>query len=138
MSPYRIVLMETHAMLRQALKKIMEGDGDLEVIGEMGTGDELFDYLERGKPGPDMVILDLFASTLRGVEGLRRLKLLYPKIRVLVMSIHEDEAYLKEVMSSGAEGYLLKKEMNIELFSAIARIREGGRYHPPLLCGKRM
>ncbi len=136
MAPYRIVLMEAHAMLRQALRKILEEDGDFEVIGEMGTGDELFEFLECSKAVPNMVIIDLFAPTLRGVEGMRRLKLLHPKVRVLVLSMHENHEYMHEVLSNGAEGYLLKKEANTELFSAIARIREGGIYHPPLLCGR--
>ena len=138
MSRYRIVLMETHAMLRQALRKILEEDGNLEVIREMGNGDELFEFLECSKRVPNMVIVDLFASTLQGVEGMRRLKLLHPKVRVLVLSMYESHEYLHEVLSNGAEGYLLKKEANTELFSAIARIREGGIYLPPLLCGKLM
>ena len=135
MSPCRIVLMETHAMLRSALRKIIEEDGDLEVIGEMGTGDELFGSLERSKPGPDMLLLDLFAPTLQGIEGMRRLKLLHPNVRVLVLSMYKNHEYLHEVLSNGAEGYLLKKEANTELLYAIARIREGGIYIPPSLCG---
>ena len=138
MDAYRIVLMEAHAALRQALRKILEEDENLEVIGEMGTGDALFEFLECSKLVPDMVILDLFAPTLQGVEGMRRLKLLHPKVSVLVLSMHENHEYLHKVLSNGAEGYLLKKEANTERFSAIARIREGGIYQPPLLCGKQM
>jgi len=130
--------METHAILRQVLREILEEDGNLEVIGEMGNGDELFEFLECSKLVPNMVILDLFAPTLQGVEGMRRLKLLHPKVKLLVLSMYENHEYLHEVLSNGAEGYLLKKEANTELFSAIARIREGGIYLPPLLCGKLM
>ena len=133
MAPYRIVLMETHAILRQVLREILEEDGNLEVIGEMGNGDELFEFLECSKLVPNMVILDLFAPTLQGVEGMRRLKLLHPKVKLLVLSLYENHEYLHEVLSNGAEGYLLKKEANTELLSAIARIREGGIYIPPAL-----
>ena len=135
MSPYRIVLMEKHAMLRQALRKIIEEERDFEIIEETGTGDELFDFLECTKSGPDMVILDLFAPTLKGIEGMRRLKLLHTTVKVLVLSLYENHEYLDEVLSTGAEGYLLKKEANTELLSAIARIREGGIYIPPALSG---
>jgi DNA-binding NarL/FixJ family response regulator len=128
--------MEAHTMLRQALRKILEGDGGLEVVGEMGNADELFEYLDCSKPVPNMILLDLFAPTLQGVEGMRRIKLLHPKVSVLVLSMYENHEYMHEVLSNGAEGYLLKKEANTELFLAIARIREGGIYLPPLLCGK--
>lgn len=135
MGPYRIVLMESHSMLRQALIKILEDDGDLEVIGEMGSGGELFEFLECSKSVPNMAILDLFAPTLQGVEDMRRIKLLHPKVSVLVLSMYENQEYLHEVLSNGAEGYLLKKEANTELFLAIAKIREGGIYIPPFPCG---
>lgn len=134
MGPYRIALMETHATLRQALRKIIEEDGDLEIIVEAGTGDQLFDSLERSKPGPEMLILDLFAPTLQGIEGMRKLKLLHPKAKVLVLSMHENQEYLHHALSNGAEGYVLKSQANTELYPAIDKIRKGGIYISPLLC----
>ena len=134
MSLYRIVLMEAHELLRKALKSVLDEDPGLEVNGEMGNGNEMFEFLEISKLEPNMVIVDLFAPTLQGIEGMRRLKLLHPNVRVLVLSMYENHEYLQEVLSNGAEGYLLKKEADTELLSAIARIREGGIYIPPPLC----
>jgi len=135
-SLYRIVLMEAHELLRKALKRVLDEDPDLEVIGDMGNGNELFEFLEISKLEPNMVIVDLFAPTLHGVRDLRRVKLLHSEVRVLVMSLFENQEYLHEVLSNGADGYLIKKEANTQLFPAIARIREGGIYIPAPLCGK--
>jgi DNA-binding NarL/FixJ family response regulator len=134
-SLYRIVLMEAHELLRKTLKKVLDEDPDLEVIGDMGGGNELFEFLKIGKLVPNMVIVDLFASTLHGVREIRGLKLIHPEVRVLVMSVFENQEYIHEVLSNGADGYLIKRAANTELFPAIARIRKGGIYLPPLFCG---
>jgi DNA-binding NarL/FixJ family response regulator len=137
-SLYRIVLMEAHELLRKALKRVLDDDPDLEVIGDMGNGNELFEFLKISKSVPNMVIVDLFAPSLHGVRDLRKVKLLHPEVGVLVMSMFENQEYLHEVLSNGADGYLIKKEASAELFSAIARIRKGGIYLPPLFSGKRV
>jgi two-component system, NarL family, response regulator NreC len=128
--------MEAHELLRKTLKKVLDEDPDLEVIGDMGGGHELFEFLEISKLVPNMVIVDLFASSLHGVREIRRLKLIHPEAGVLVMSMFENQEYMHEVLSNGADGYLIKREANTELFSAIARIRKGGFYLPPLFSGK--
>jgi len=135
-SPYRIVLMETHTMLRRALNGLIGEHADLAVFGEMGNGDELFKFLECNKLVPDMIILDLFAPSLRGVKDMHRLKLSHPEVKVLVLSVHENQEYLHHALSNGAAGYIIKKEANTEMFPAINKIRDGGIYIPPSLCEK--
>jgi two-component system, NarL family, response regulator DegU len=127
--------MESHELLRKTLKKVLDEDPDLEVIGDMGDGNELFEFLEISKVEPNMVIVDLFAPSLRGVRDLRKVKLLHPQVGVLVISMFENQEYIHEVLSDGADGYLIKKEANAELFTAINKIRKGGIYLPPLFCG---
>jgi len=126
--------MEAHELLRKALKRVLDEAPDLEVIGDMGNGNELFKFLEWGELVPNMLILDLYAPSLHGVEDMHRIKFRHPEVKVLVLSMHENQEYLHNALSNGAEGYLLKKEADTELCSAINKIRKGEIYTPPFLC----
>src|SRR4030067_2201687 len=119
MSPYQIVLADDHALLRESLKKIPEENSDLEVIGEGSNGLELLNLLNLSKLNPEMIILDISMPNLNGIEATRKIKGIYPDMKILILTIHNDREYLQLAISSGAEGYLLKEDMHIELFSAI-------------------
>ncbi len=131
MCPYRIVLADDHTMLRQGIKKIIGEGADLEVVGEASDGLQLLDLLK--KLTPHMVILDISMPNLRGIEATREIKMIYPDMKVLILTMHKSKEYLYHAISSGAEGYLLKEDADTELFSAIKTIRQGGIYISPLL-----
>jgi DNA-binding NarL/FixJ family response regulator len=131
MSPYRIVLADHHALLRQGLKRILGERSDMEVIGEAEDGSELFDLLVSSQSVPQMVILDLTMPNLRGIEAIHKVKAIRPDVKVLVLSMYKDKEYLNQAMSQGAEGYLLKEDVDKELLPAIEKIREGNLYVPP-------
>jgi len=133
MCSYRIVLADDHALFRQGVKKILNSAKELEVVAETGDGLELIELLK--KISPDMVILDISMPNLRGLEAAREIKIISPAVKVLILTMHKDNAYLADAISSGAEGYLLKEDADTELFSAIATLRNGGRYISPLLSG---
>ena len=134
-TPYRIVLADDHAMLRQDLRKMLAERKGLEVIGEVADGLELLDLLQITKLAPDMVIVDVTMPNLGGIEATRRIKATYPDIKVLILTIHREREYLSRAFSAGANGYLLKEESDTELFSAIEMVRKGGVYVSPLLSG---
>ncbi len=134
MSPYRIVLADDHVMFRQGIKNILEKDRGLEVIGEAGDGLKLIELLK--KVTPDMVILDVSMPNLRGLEATREIKMILPDVKVLILSMHKDKEYVYSAVSAGAEGYLLKEDADTELFAAIEKIRQEGRYISPLLFGE--
>ena len=134
-TPYRIVLADDHEMLRQSLKNILAGTGDLEVVGEAADGLELLNLLKMSKLTPHMAIVDITMPNLGGIETTRRIKMAYPDVKILILTIHKDQEYLRQAFSAGAEGYLLKEDVNTELFSAIEMIRKGGVYVSPLLSG---
>lgn len=134
-TPYRIVLADDHEMLRQSLKNILAGTGDLEVVGEVADGLELLNLLKMSKLTPHMAIVDITMPNLGGIETTRRIKMAYPYVKILILTIHKDQEYLRQAFSAGAEGYLLKEDVNTELFSAIEMIRKGGVYVSPLLSG---
>lgn len=133
LNSYRILLADDHEMLRQNLRKILTGRGDLEVVGEAADGLELLNLLKMNQLTPHMAIVDITMPKLGGIEATRRIKMAYPEVKVLILTIHKDEEYLHQAFSAGAEGYLLKEEANTELFSAIETIRHGGIYVSPLL-----
>jgi DNA-binding NarL/FixJ family response regulator len=131
MSGYQIVLADDHAMFRQGIKRILEKDKGLEIIGEAGDGIQLLELLK--KVTPEMVILDVSMPRLRGLEATREIKSMLPKVKVLILSMYTDKEYVYSAMSAGAEGYLLKHDADTELFTAIERLRSNRRYLSPLL-----
>ena len=129
MDSFGIVLADDHSMVRQGLKKIIEGVAGLEVVGEAGDGFELLRLLT--KVAPQMVILDMSMPHLRGIEAIREMKSKYPGIKVLVLTMHKE--YLHQALSMGVDGYLLKEDVERELFAAIDNIRQGRIHISPRL-----
>jgi DNA-binding NarL/FixJ family response regulator len=132
MAGYGIVLTDDHLLLRQGLRKIIEGVSDLEVVGEAGDGEELLSLLNTVTA--QMVILDLSMPKMRGIEAIHELKMKYSNVKILVLTMHKE--YVDQAFSAGADGYLLKEDADRELFSAIENIRKGRQYLSPHLTGE--
>ena len=128
---YRIVLADDHAMFRRGVKRIIQENAELEVVGEAADGLQLLEIIKHSPP--DMVIADVSMPNLRGLEATREIKMAFPEVRVIILTMHKDKEYLYHALSAGAEGYLLKEDADIELFSAINAIRQGGTYISRLL-----
>ncbi len=124
MSPYHITLADDHVLMRQGLRRIIEESPDLKVVGEVGDGEELLRHLSGITA--NMVILDISMPNLGGLEALREIKARYPKVKVLMLTMHRDKEYLYQALESGADGYLLKEDADTELVYAIHRILQGG------------
>lgn len=131
MRPYRVVLADDHTMFRQGVTKILEERIDIEVIGTADNGTSLLELLKTRKP--DMVILNLTTPDLGCFDVIHDIKSLNPKIKVLVLNMHNDEEYLLCAISAGGDGYLLKQDADTDLFSAIDSIRQGNYYISPKL-----
>jgi DNA-binding NarL/FixJ family response regulator len=129
LSEYRIILADDHALIRQGLEKIIEGVDDLKVVGEAGDGIELLSLLQG--LSPNMVIVDLSMPKLRGIDAIREIRKTRPRIKILVLTMHME--FLHQALSAGADGYLLKEDVDRELFSAIADIRQGKVHLSPNL-----
>ncbi len=131
--PYSIILADDHAPFREGLRKMLSEREDLKIVGEVGDGFELLNFLQMGKSIPDMAIVDITMPNLGGIEATRRLKLTHPALKVLILTIHKNKEYVNQAFSAGAEGYLLKEEIGTELFHAIEAIRQGNIYIPLLM-----
>ncbi|MGA9756642.1 MAG: response regulator transcription factor, partial [Desulfobaccales bacterium] len=131
MAPYDIVLADDHILVRQGIKKIIQENDDMRVVGEAGDGVELLELLE--KITPDLVILDITMPRLKGLAAARQIKQLYPAIKMLILSMHRSKEYLYQALAEGVNGYLLKEEADLGLFSAIEAVRQGRTFVSPLL-----
>ena len=134
MPPYGIVLADDHVMFRQGIKRIIQETDGLEVVGEATDGFELLELLKRVEP--DMVLLDISMPNIRGIEATREIRSLYPQTKVLILTMHKRKEYLYDAIAAGAQGYLLKEDSDVELFSAVKTIRKGGFYVTRLLAGE--
>jgi len=126
MKPYRILLADDHILFREAMRKAIGDTKGLAVVGGVGDGLELMDFLKHTRP--DMVILDLTMPNLSGLEAAREIKKLYPEVKILILTMHKSTGCLKGARLVGVDGYLLKEDAFQDLMSAIATIRSGTEY----------
>ncbi|MCP4686551.1 MAG: response regulator transcription factor, partial [Desulfobacterales bacterium] len=132
MDNFTIMLADDHAMFRKGIRRLIDSRKGMKVVGEANDREGLLRALQ--KQVPDMVILDISMPDSSGMAGgaglvlLREVKEMHPAILVLMLTMHTDLEYLNVALDSGASGYLLKEDSDIELFDAISRIREGGEY----------
>jgi DNA-binding NarL/FixJ family response regulator len=134
-SPYLVVLADDDVLYRCVLKTILKRGRDLEVAGEAGDGLQLLALLGSFPSVPHLAIIDISMPNLGGIGATTRIKSAYPGMKVIIVSIHMEKEYVREALSAGADGYLLKEGADSELFSAIEKIRRGGLYISPILIG---
>ncbi|MCX4824009.1 response regulator transcription factor [Streptomyces sp. NBC_01142] len=122
MPPVRILLCDDHAVVRAGLLALLGSEGDIEVVGEAGSGEEA--VAMAGKLKPDVVLMDLqLGAGIDGVEATRRIAT--PEVHVLVLTTYDTDADITRAIEAGATGYLLKAERPEELFSAIHAAAQG-------------
>ena len=131
MDIYRIVLADDHYLIREGIRSILEEKADLQVAGEAADGLELLFLLD--KLEPHLVILDISMPNLQGIETARQIKMKYPGMKILILTMHAEREYLYQAISAGVEGYLLKEDAQKELLLAIERIRQGKGFLSPIL-----
>jgi DNA-binding NarL/FixJ family response regulator len=125
MAPVRILIADDHEIVRVGLRALLEGHAGWEVCGEANNGKEAVE--KAGKLHPDLVILDVTMPQLNGLESTRRILSASPDVRILVLSMHESEKLVEEVLEIGAHGFLLKSDAGRELISFIEAILKGRR-----------
>lgn len=127
----RVLIADDHPVLRSGLRVLLAADSDLEVVGEAGTGEEALRLAEELRP--DVVLLDIGMPGGSGIETVRRLKAKLPALKVLFLSMHEEEGMLLEALNAGGDGYLIKRADEAEIVQAIRAVRRGDVYvHPAM------
>jgi DNA-binding NarL/FixJ family response regulator len=115
------------------MRRLIEEMPGLAVTGEAGDGLELLNLLK--ERSADLVVLDISMERLQGIDAAREIRALYPRTKILILTMHKNKQYLYHALSAGASGYLLKEDSDEELFSAIETIRQGGTYVTRRLAG---
>lgn len=131
MPPCQIVLADDHVLIRRGLKKIIDGQSSLQVIGDVGDGLELLNFLQ--DRCPDIILLDISMPNLRGIEAIAQIKKRCPRVKILILTMHNSKELLATAMQAGADGYALKEDSDSELLSAIRKCLDGHFYIAPTL-----
>src|SRR6266581_6590625 len=121
-----IVLADDHPIVRLGLRSVLEAEPDLQVIGEAGDGLATMSLVERLRP--QVLVLDLLMPGLSGLEVARQVRQRAPETRVIVLSMHANEAYVLEALRHGAAAYVLKETSSAELVQAVRAVVAGRRY----------
>ncbi len=132
--PIKILIADDHALLRQGIKNVLELESDLVVIGEAADGEETVS--KAAELAPDILLLDINMPKRNGLEVTRSLRESNPDIKVIVLTIHDDESYVVEVVKAGAAGYLLKDVEPGMLVNAIRAVYNGDSFIYPTLAKK--
>ena len=122
----RIVLADDHALIRHGIKNIISQDDRLEIVGEVGNGEELLNTLA-GKT-VDLLILDISMPKISGIDLTEILKKRYPSMKILILTMHKSKQFLHRAISAGADGYLVKSDSDKEILLAIEKIEQGKTY----------
>ena len=129
MGELRLLLGDDHAMLRHGLKKILEDRHDWRVVAEAGNGrDAVRDAMALK---PDIAVLDIGMPLLNGLEATRQIVRHASSVRVLILSMHSDQAYVSQAVQAGAKGYILKESAAAELVEAISALASGKSFFSP-------
>lgn len=130
----RILLVDDHQLFREGLRRILELECDMTIIGEAANGIEAMTSVARLRP--DVVLMDINMPECNGVEATKRIKQSVPDLAILVLTIHDDSEYLFEVLRAGACGYLLKDVEPARLIEAIRTVAKGGSVVNPAMTGR--
>jgi two-component system, NarL family, response regulator NreC len=125
----RVLLVDDHTILRQGLKMLLNAQPDMEVVGEASDGHQAI--AEANRLLPDVILMDITMPEMNGIEATRQVRRQRPDMRVLVLTMHENEEYLFQVLRAGAAGYILKEAADTELITAIRAVQSWRFYLSP-------
>ena len=123
MHKIKVLLADDHAILRAGLKMLLDAEADMEVVGEAENGVVAIQKTEELKP--DVVLMDITMPELNGLHATREIIQAHPDAKVLVLTVHDDESYLRQLLRAGASGYVVKKAADTELTAAIRSVYKG-------------
>lgn len=126
MSKIKILIADDHALVRTGIATLLQSYPEFVVVGEATDGNEAVEMT--GKVQPDVVLVDLAMPKMNGIEATRQIRERYPNTKVLVLTMHENDEYIYQILKSGAGGYVLKDSSREELSSAIRAVARGEKF----------
>jgi DNA-binding NarL/FixJ family response regulator len=118
-----VLLVDDHGLVRRGFRRMLEDEPDIRVIGEASDGEEAVKLARSLKP--QVIIMDCALPGINGLQATRKILQLLPQTRILMLSMHTEETWVRQALDAGARGYVLKNAMDLELGSAIRRIMNG-------------
>lgn len=126
MSSCRTVLADDHALVRAGLSALLRGIDGVQIVGEAGSGREVLEQVKQHRP--DLVLMDIAMAGMNGIEATARMSKAFPKTRVIVLSMHTHEEWVRRALCAGAAGYLVKGDNIAELETAVKVVSAGGTF----------
>ncbi|MDZ4199774.1 MAG: response regulator transcription factor [Kiritimatiellia bacterium] len=130
-TPITVLLAEDHMVVREGLCKLLDAENDIQVVGEASTGREAVEMTLDLRP--DVVVMDIAMPSLNGLEATRQILKIIPAARILILSAHNDDAYIERVMQLGAAGYVIKQTSVHTLMDAIREVHKGKTFFSPII-----
>ncbi|OEF97699.1 response regulator transcription factor [Desulfuribacillus alkaliarsenatis] len=130
----RLYIADDHALFREGLVRIFDLEDDIEVVGQATDGEQAIQHVIEIQP--DVVLMDINMPKVTGVEATKKIKKLLPDVKIIILSIHDDESYIFETIRAGASGYLLKDVEGRVLVDAINHVANGGSFIHPRVTSK--
>lgn len=127
----RLLLVDDHAVVRSGLRMLLDGENDVEIVGEAGTASEAIRSVSALKP--DVVLMDIGLPDMSGIDATKEVKRLWPDVAVVALTIHEDQEYFFKMLEAGVSGYVPKRAAPEELMTAIRVAASGEVYLYPSL-----
>ena len=134
MKTIKVLIADDHAIVRKGIGFILGQEWDIEVVGEAEDGREAISLTQEIKP--DIVLMDISMPRLNGLEATRRIKKALPEIKVIVLSMYNDEEYVFKILKAGSSGYVLKQSAPRELITAIHEVYKGNSFLSPPISSK--
>lgn len=131
MEKIRVMIADDHSLIREGLKQLLEFDGSIEIVGEASNGEECL--VKLNECNPEVLLLDINMPEKNGIEVLEQMKANDSKIKVLILTVHNEMDYLIKAVDIGVDGYILKDSESSELKKAIRAVRDGENYIQPSL-----
>jgi len=132
MEKQRILIAEDHTILRQGLRALLESSDHLQVVGDVSTGKEAIRAV--AEMAPTLVIIDLSMPGMNGTEAIREIRVRHPDVRIIALTVHKAEEYVRTALKAGADGYVLKDDSHADLMSAVRNVLNGRTYLSPGIC----
>ena len=129
MGKIRVMLVDDHTVVRQGLRRILESDPEVEIVGEAGDGRSAVEMTP--SVHPHVILMDIALPELNGIEATRQIVKRNEGAKVLILSMHADDVYVRQSLKAGARGYLLKDSEDLELLKAVKAVSRGGSFFSP-------
>ena len=130
----RVLIADDHEIMREGLKALLETNGDIEVVGEATNGQEALDKYDELKP--DIILMDISMPVMNGLEATKAIRKAHPDAKILILTMHQGDAYFFNILEAGASGYFIKGGSTSELISALQAVAAGDVFLYPTMAKK--